>query len=74
MQQSISFTNLKRLLQVAVLEVKLKVREPSSYNQLNDILIIGLYLWLNSNPVPIPVLKDGKLDLLVLTIHYTINN
>lgn len=40
---------------------------PPSCNQSNDVLVIGLYLWL------IPTLIPSKLNSVVLANHHTIN-
>lgn len=51
-----------------VLEEKIRGRGPSSCNQINDILVIDLYLWLTLTPV----LKDGKFYLLLFHQHIII--
>lgn len=44
-------------------------RGPSFSNQLNDVLVIDLYVWLTPTLIPVP--KYGK---LVLTNHHTMGN
>lgn len=42
-------------------------------NELNDVQVIDLYIWLIPTSVTITFLKDGKLDLQALTNHHIIN-
>lgn len=63
------FIRLPRVAEYHVLEEKMRVMEPYPCDQLNDVVVIDLYLCFT----PTPVLKGGKLDSRVLANHPTIN-